>query len=100
MGEGKHLQVRLRSCDPGTEVDIVAASSQGAADAVTYASLLNTITAQIVVEGAALDAGHCYGTGLLDRFGVTRLSEDVDLLDTEEFGTAAAELALACRLGG
>lgn len=93
-------EVQLRSCDPGAGVEIAAASSQGAADAVGYASLLNTITAQVVAAGAELDAARCYGRGMLERFGLNRLSDDVELFESDEFTGAATTVAAACDVPG
>ncbi|MHB1139040.1 MAG: hypothetical protein ACYC2O_08805 [Microthrixaceae bacterium] len=93
-------EVRLRSCDPGAGVEVAAASSEGSADAVEFASLTNTITAQVVAGGGEPEGARCYAHGMLDRFGPDRLADDVDLFDSAEFSGAATELALACRVGG
>jgi hypothetical protein len=95
-------RVQLHTCDPGPGVEIAAARSGGAASAVEYVAIRNSIVAELLGApemGFGRDAALCYGEGLLAEFGVEQLSAtsgDAALLESAEFARAAARVGATC----
>lgn len=79
--------VSLRTCDPGTEVEVELAGDAEAA--LAELAMFNDISSAFAFEGMPSEAAQCVAGELIEQFGVERLNSD-DLADPEEVAALMA----------